>query len=395
MERGTSIARVIAACVMLTLLVGLAACDPGPTLGPTPTPVATISLPRATPSPSLSLPVLRPIAPASIRAADLAAPLRSVVDRTYCTPAWLATELPATLALPVQPVSGDLLLAWNSSGNNDYVTPPGGPTYGLPEAYTISTSANSTDGTDGTWREVVSVEDNTARTRAHRFPFAGARWVRMTVTSVAPGPLGDTVAVDEIDLHDASDGTGDTVFFLGDSITVASFARCPANQPSFAELVRRDDSGRFPAMIDGGVSAVSSSYGVSVIDDWLDLNPQFNIWAIGYGTNDAFHNVGPALFEDNLRTIVKRVKAAGRIPVLARIPFAADGPSDAKIRALNAVIDRLTVREGLLPGPDLYAWFRTHQDELGPDGVHPNEAGTRSINRLWYEALLPLYDTSP
>jgi lysophospholipase L1-like esterase len=317
------------------------------------------------------------------------------VDRTYCTPAWLATELPATLALPVQPVSGDLLLVWNSSGNNDYISAPGAPTYGLPASYTIATSADSTDGTDGTWREVVSVEDNTARTRAHRFPFAGARWLRITVTDVVPGPLGDTLAIDEIDLHDASDGTDDTVFFLGDSITVASFARCPANQPSFAELVRRASPQRFPAMIDGGVSGVSSNYGASVIEDWLDLNPYFNIWAIGYGTNDSFHNVAPALFEDNLLTIIDQVRAAGRIPVLARIPFIAEGARDAKVRALNGVIDRLTAREGLLPGPDLYAWFRTHKDELGPDGVHPNEKGTRSINRLWYEALSPLYDTSP
>jgi lysophospholipase L1-like esterase len=59
------------------------------------------------------------------------------------------------------------------------------------------------------------------------------------------------------------------------------------------------------------------------------------------------------------------------------------------------VIDRVTARNGLLPGPDLYAWFRSHRGELGQDGVHPNDAGTRSINRLWYEALRPLYGEPP
>ena len=44
-------------------------------------------------------------------------------------------------------------------------------------SYTIATSADSTDGRDGTWHEVVRVTGNTARTRVHRFPFAGARWV--------------------------------------------------------------------------------------------------------------------------------------------------------------------------------------------------------------------------
>lgn len=395
-ERGKSTGGVIAACVMLTLLAVLAGCG-----GPTPRPPdplpATISLPGGTPSvrPTLVLPeLLRPNPLVRTRAVDLEAALRTVVDRTYCTPAWSDTVFPATLALPVQPVSGDLLLEWNSSGTSDYISPPAGPTYGLPASYTIATSADSTDGSDGTWRQVVSVTDNIARTRAHRFPFAGARWVRMTVTSAVPGPLGDTFAIDEIDLHDATDGTEDTVFFLGDSITAAAFTRCPANQPSFAELARRADPRRFPAMVNGGVGGVNIGYGVSVIEDWLALNLDFHIWAIGYGTNDAWQKVPPAVFEEQLQTLVDRIVEAGHVPVIGRIPFAAKGPADADVRALNRVIDRVAARNGLLPGPDLYAWFSANPGELR-DGVHPSDAGTRSINRLWYEALRPLYETSP
>jgi lysophospholipase L1-like esterase len=291
-------------------------------------------------------------------------------------------------------VSGDLLLVWNSSATSDYISPPAGPTYGLPASYTIATSADSTDGSDGTWRQVVSVKGNTVRTRAHRFPFAGARWVRMTVTSAVPGPLGNAFVIDEIDLHNASDGTEDSVFFLGDSITAAAFARCPANQPSFAELVRRDVPQRFPAMIDGGVAGVNSSYGVSVVQDWLALNPDFHIWAIAYGTNDAWQKVPPSLFEAQVQTIVEHIEAAGHLPVIGRIPFATKGPADTDVQALNRAIDRVTVRKGLLPGPDLYAWFKAHPEELR-DGVHPSDAGTRSINRLWYEALRPLYGTEP
>lgn len=402
MERGKSTGGVIAACVMLTLLAVLSGCElvpmpPAPPALPTsgPTPVATLSLPGGTPSPGLHLKLLRPNPLVSMRAVDLAAAVRTVVDRTYCTPAWRSDGFPATLALPVQPVEGDLLLEWNSSGTSPYISPPDAPTYGLPANYAIATSADSTDGRDGTWREVVSVRGNAARTRAHRFSFAGARWVRMTVTRAVPGPLGNEFSIDEIDLHDASTGTDDSVFFLGDSITAMSFNRCPESQPSFAELVHRAAPDRFPAMIDGGVGGVNSGYGVSVVRDWLALNPDFHVWAIGYGTNDAWQKVPPALFEQNLQTLVDRILAAGRVPVIARIPFAAAGPADADVRALNGVIDRVAARNGLLPGPDLYAWFRTHRDELGPDGVHPTGAGTRSINRLWYEALRPLYGTSP
>jgi lysophospholipase L1-like esterase len=288
-----------------------------------------------------------------------------------------------------------LLLEWHSSGTRDYISFPNANTYGLPASYTIAISEDSTNGRDGTWREVVRVSDNSARTRAHRFPFAGARWVKMTVMGAVRGPLGDTFNIDQINLHDASNGMDDSIFFLGDSITAAAFMRCPASQPSFADLVNRAVPGRYPAMINGGVGGVNSGYGAEVVQEWLDLNPDFHVWAIGYGTNDAWQKVKPSVFEANLRTIIERIDAAGRVPVVARIPFAADGPEDTDVRALNSVIDRVTAEYGLLPGPDLYEWFSAHRDELSDDGVHPNDAGNRSINRLWYEALRRLYGILP
>jgi lysophospholipase L1-like esterase len=334
---------------------------------------------------------LRPNPLVLTRTGDLDASARTVVDGIYCTPAWTGTAFPSILSLPVEPVNGDLLLEWNSAATNDYISLPGNPTYGIPADYTIATSADSTNGRDGTWREVVNIKGNTARTRAHRFPFAGARWVRMTVTAAVPGPLGNTFSIDEIDLRDASNGTDDTVFFLGDSITAAGYKRCPAVQPSYAALVHQAFPRWFPAMIDGGVGGVNSGYGASVIQDWLSLNPDFHIWAIGYGTNDAWEHVSPRDYEANLQSIVDKIYAAGHVAMIARIPYAVKGPTDAEIRALNEAVDRVTARNGLVPGPDLYAWFSAHPDELGPDGVHPSDAGSKSINRLWYEALRSLY----
>jgi hypothetical protein len=383
MNLGKSIAGLVAACAMLTLLLVLAGCSPDPT--PTPS--------SPTPKPLRLNPLVKTRSPELATAVP--APLLSIVDGTYCTPVWRADLFPASLSLPVEPVNSVLLLEWNSSSTSDYIALPGNPTYGIPADYTISTSADSTDGTDGHWVQVVSVTGNTARTRAHRFPFAGARWVRMTVTAAIPGPLGNAFAIDQIDLYDASDGADDTLFFLGDSITAESFTRCPAIQPSFAALVHQAIPSRFPAMIDGGVGSVNSGYGVSVIDDWLAINPDFHVWAIGYGTNDAWQKVAPSTFDMNLQTIVDHIKAAGRVPILARIPFASRGPDDADVQALNTVIDRVGSRNGLLPGPDLYSWFKAHPGELSSDGVHPSDAGARSINRLWYEALRPLYPAAP
>ena len=77
LERGTSIARVIVACVMLTLVAGLAACSPDLT----PTPITIISpTPAPTPFPTVRIELLRLNALVGTRAIDLAAPLRTVVD---------------------------------------------------------------------------------------------------------------------------------------------------------------------------------------------------------------------------------------------------------------------------------------------------------------------------
>jgi acyl-CoA thioesterase I len=256
-------------------------------------------------------------------------------------------------------------------------------------------SADSTDGADGSWRTVTRVRDNLARTRGHRVAFTGASWVRMTVLGVVPGTVEQTLAIDEIDVHDLSSGGEDSLFFMGDSLTVAAFARCDAVQPSYASQVHAALPGYFPATIDGGIGGVNSSYGVEVVDAWLADNPDYHIWAIGYGTNDAWQAVPPALFERQLQAIIDRVRAASRQPVLARIPYATRGPADENVRALNLVIDALTARNGLPPGPDLYGWFKAHPQELGPDGVHPTDVGSVSINRLWYQALRSLYPAPP
>ncbi len=213
----------------------------------------------------------------------------------------------------------------------------------------------------------------------------------MTVTGVIPGTAGNTLAIDEIDIYDISFGSEDTFFFMGDSITAAAFSRCNRVQPSYASYVHKAHPQYFPAIIDGGVGGVNSSYGVTMIDRWLDENKDIQIWAVSYGTNDAWQSIPPPVFEQNLQLIIDKTKAAGKQPILARIPYAMRGPRDENIQALNQVIDRLTKRYRLTQGPDFYTWFKDHPTELGQDGVHPNETGAISINRLWYHALRSSY----
>ena len=143
-------------------------------------------------------------------------------------------------------------------------------------------------------------------------------------------------------------------------------------------------------MINGGVGGDKSDDGVRRIDEWLARNPDARLWVLGYGTNDAAGDASDASrFKANLQTMIDRVRAAGRVPILATIPFASDG-HHRHIPRFNEAIDELRRVNALPRGPDLYAWFAQHPDEL-KDGLHPSDAGIGSINRLWVEAVDVLY----
>jgi lysophospholipase L1-like esterase len=315
----------------------------------------------------------------------------ALTDGRYCGGSvWRTDTLPSWAAIRVGAGPQRLLLSWNGADPDDYLAEGDTAGSGVPVAYTIETSADSTNGADGTWREVARVRDNAARTRGHSFPFAGASWVRLTISDAGA----DEVAIDEIDLHDISLGSDDSVFFLGDSITAAAFLRCDRLQPSYAALVREAFPTYAPALIDGGVSGVSSDYGTERIDQFLADNPDYALWAIAYGTNDAYRERPSEVFAEQLQTIIDRVRAAGKEPVLATIPYTNNPDKDIHVQRLNGVIAQLTARNGLRPGPDLYTWFRDHPGELAADGIHPTPAGSLSINRLWFEALKGRYGTA-
>ena len=60
------------------------------------------------------------------------------------------------------------------------------------------------------------------------------------------------------------------------------------------------------------------------------------------------------------------------------------------IPSYDASIDGLSATNHLLVGPDLYAYFMAHPDELMADKLHPNDAGQTAINKLWADAVRPI-----
>jgi lysophospholipase L1-like esterase len=294
-------------------------------------------------------------------------------------------EAPAWVAIDVGRGPSRLLLVWSASGSYNYDETD----YGSPGSYRVETSADSTTGSDGSWSTVAHAEGVSTHAGEHAFDFRGARWVRFVVTGVPPtSPNG--VQIDEIALHDVSQGSDDTWFFMGDSITAFVFDRAtPAHQPGFAERIHALAPAYDPAIINGGIGGDKSDDGVRRIDAWLTSCPDMKHWVLAYGTNDAAGNAEDvSRFRANMATLVARVRSAGREPVLGEIPFASDGQHGG-IPRFNQVLAEL--REASAPlTPPLYAWFSSHPDELR-DGVHPNDAGIVSINRLWADAMRPLY----
>ena len=291
---------------------------------------------------------------------------------------------PSWVAIHVGVGPKRVFVSWTASGNYNYTD----TREGAPAEYRLESSADSTNGSDGSWRVEALVTQNRVRARAHGFEFDGRSWVRLTVT-VAPTPSSG-IRIDEIDVHDATDGADDTWFFLGDSVTAFAFSRAADSQPSFAENVHAEYPGYFPVMINGGIGGELTTGGLARLRAVLALNPDVRFFAIGYGTNDAWGGrLTPAQFRSNLQSMIDQLLDAGRVPVLARIPFSPDGNHET-LRAYNHVLDALTRENHLLTGPDLYGWFLGHPEQL-TDNVHPGPDGRAAINRLWAEAMDPLY----
>ncbi len=310
-----------------------------------------------------------------------------VVDGVYRTSAsWAGghptVKNPSWVAIDVGRGYSRLLLSWTSSGNHDYWD----QMYGAPVDYHIETSGDSTNGADGRWRAVVEVAGNPVRTRAHSFDFTGQRWVRLVVTRLAANVFKWGLYIDEIDVHDLSNGGNDIWVFFGDSITSSVFDRAPRHQPSFAEAIAARHRGYFPAMIAAGTGSLHHADAVRRIDEILALNPDARVIALCFGSNDW----DPVAYRTDLLAVIRKVREAGRIAVVPRIPFRADTPVDYAKR-LNRVVDEVTKELGLLQGPDLYTWFRAHRERFA-DGLHPDDHGSVEMIRLWAEAMAPLYD---
>ena len=193
--------------------------------------------------------------------------------------------------------------------------------------------------------------------------------------------------------------TGEYYAAVGDSITRAGNRR--GYEPTLSDLLRKS---KIPHTVSNwGVDGASSAGGAKSISLTLSTVPWAKYFLIMYGTNDA-RLPGPVpsgkgkfpgdagyrgSYKENMQRIISAIRSAGKIPCLAKVPYATIRSIDiSSIREYNEVVDELVAANNIsvIP-PDFYAYFQKHPDELS-DGMHPNKIGYESMANLWFSALL-------
>jgi lysophospholipase L1-like esterase len=151
-------------------------------------------------------------------------------------------------------------------------------------------------------------------------------------------------------------------------------------------------------MIDGGIGGELSTGGLARLTEALTLNSAYRFFVLGYGTNDA--NRGDMTsYKTAMQSMIDMVKAAGKIPIVPRIPYASN-TQYSMVDQFNVVADELVASNNLIPGPDFYTFFMANPDDFtcppcgsgrATDGLHPDDTGLQAMNQLWATAAMPLY----
>ena len=158
----------------------------------------------------------------------------------------------------------------------------------------------------------------------------------------------------------------------------------------------------------GTKSGKGSGNGVSRLPSTKSRHLQSQYWLLLFGTNDSggsmpvpsgkscteadFQAGNPSCtgtYKDSMRKLILGLQAAGKVPLLAKVPFILNATSsrDIIIRDYNIVIDDLVTEHTIaVTPPDFYIYFMQHPGEMW-DNLHPNGNGYISMASLWFGAL--------
>jgi lysophospholipase L1-like esterase len=307
---------------------------------------------------------------------------RSGRKPTPDAPDWIAVDLSAVPAEQRETVYS----VWFNEAGYNYDTADG-YSYALPGDFEIQSHApgGGRPPTTG-WVTLASRHGNTFSSGADLLHLGGATWLRFVCTATAKNaaPMNEDTQL-QWELHDAHANV-DAWKFVGDSITSNSMGHRGTND-AFDQLVHHQMP-NLPAFEMGGHSFWTSGTVLGVIDAYLASFPGRYV-GLALGTNDG----DPEAYRRQMRSIIDKVLAAGKIPVLPTVPYTAEPQHMPLIPRLNAVVRELYASYGarLVVGPDLYTVLydgRATLFDADKDLLHPNERGNAAIRRAWADAMV-------
>jgi lysophospholipase L1-like esterase len=426
--------RIGAAAIVIGSVAGISPCERAPTdaatshalaapaPAPSPTQAATHAsspafAPALAPMPLVSLGVpafasdaFEGSSPSLANDADYSIGWRSAGIPWVKEPAWLVYDLSA---IPEAHRRRVVVEWFHAHGYAPYDTAGVmAVTYDLPRDYQLQIhdgpgGGAPPDADDPGWKTIATVTMNRLVSRQHvvRLDPDGAphAWLRLRCTSPL-GAIGRQHLAIGMDVYDASAGTDDDWIFFGDSITQMSINElrpvvCAPPLPcaydaygegTIGQRIHAAKPAYFPLVEGAGVGGFNSRQGLALVTKNLPGFPGRFV-ALSFGTNDAVRCTGdcPRRFYANMEAMVQRVIAAGKVPVVPKIPYAWSKDFRDGIPPLNAQIDALyAAYPAIVRGPDLYALFAKRPSLLAMDGLHPTELGSAALRDAWVKAIL-------
>lgn len=180
----------------------------------------------------------------------------------------------------------------------------------------------------------------------------------------------------------------EVVLFLGTSLTAALGLR---EEDSFPTAIgeKIEEAGLPYRVVNAGVSGETSSGALRRLD-WL-LQQPFDVLVLETGANDMLRGTDPTVVEENIQTIIDRVRSQrpGTAIVLAGM-LAAPNLGPRYVREFEAIYPRLAERNGLMLIPFLLDGVAGDPALNQGDGIHPTAEGQQIVADNVWEVLGPL-----
>ena len=299
-------------------------------------------------------------------------------------PGWLAYDLSKVPAKD----KGKAILVWYSDSYDYDPTIKHRLSYGNLTSYTIeiNKAAGGTLPEKG-WQVVADVKDNVYHSRQHEIDLTGANWVRINVAAV--DNAGGNNASINVDIHNVKNGAYDDWIVYGDSITAGSGNLSGSPYGPAGQIVNAANENYYPIFECGGTGSIKSKDGAKKIDEWLSIFPGHYV-GIALGTNDSWGQAnGMEKYYKNMEIMVQKILAAGKVPVVATIPWSSEPGVADNAPNYNAKLEELyKAYPAIVKGPDFWNIFMGHKEWLSPDGVHPSPAGYGIMRAEWAKTML-------